>query len=69
MAIDDKEDIFTVRITFDEFRKLLKDLPEITRELKACDAYRKCTEDRDAGKVKHCYRNDRRWRKYIDGGW
>jgi hypothetical protein len=22
----------------------------------------RCLDDRDAGKVKHCYENDRRWR-------
>jgi hypothetical protein len=57
------------RITYDELRKLLKDLPRITRALKACDAYRKCLDDRDTGKVKHCYENDRRWRKFFTGAW
>jgi hypothetical protein len=59
----------SVRITYDEFRNLVKELPSILRELKACDAYRKCLEDRDAGKVKHCYENDRRWRQFITGAW
>jgi hypothetical protein len=59
----------SVRITYDELRKLLKDLPRITRALKACDAYNKCLDDRDAGKVKHCYENDRRWRKFFTGAW
>lgn len=59
----------SVRITYDELRKLMKDLPRITRALKACDAYRKCLDDRDAGKIKHCYANDRRWREYITGAW
>ena len=59
----------SARITYDELRKLLKDLPKMTPEIKACDAYRKCTHDRAEGKVKHCSINDRRWRKYIDGGW
>jgi hypothetical protein len=27
----------SVRITYDELRKLMKDLPRITRALKACD--------------------------------
>jgi DNA polymerase IIIc chi subunit len=59
----------SVRITYDELRKLLKDLPRITRALKACDAYRKCLDDRDAGKVKHCYANDRRWREFFTHAW
>ena len=59
----------SVRITYDELRKLLKDLPRITRALKACDAYRKCLDDRGTGKVKHCYANDRRWREFITGAW
>jgi hypothetical protein len=59
----------SVRITYDELRKLLKDLPRITRALKACDAYRKCLDDQEAGKVKHCYANDRRWREYFTGAW
>jgi hypothetical protein len=25
-------------------------------------AFTKCIDDRQAGKVKHCYANDRRWR-------
>jgi hypothetical protein len=51
-----------VRITHDEVRKLAKDLPLILRQIKACDAFTQCLSDRDAGKVKHCYWNDRRWR-------
>src|SRR5215475_12597073 len=27
-----------------------------------CKAFYQCLEDRDRGKVKHCYENDRRWR-------
>jgi hypothetical protein len=59
----------TVTITYDELRKLLKDIPRITRALKGCDAYRKCLDDRDAGKVKHCLANDRRWREFFTGAW
>ena len=58
----------SVRITY-ELRKLLKDLPRITRALKACDAYRKCLDDRQAGKVKHSYDDDRRWREFLTGAW
>jgi hypothetical protein len=59
----------SIRISYDELRKLLKDLPRITRALKACDAYRTCLRDRDAGKVKHCYSNDRRWREFFANDW
>jgi len=56
-------------VTYDELRNLKKDLSRITRALKACDAYRKCEDDRAAGKVKHCYENDRRWREYFANDW
>jgi hypothetical protein len=59
----------SVRITYDELRKLVKELPFILRKVKACDAYRKCLGDREAGKVKHCYANDRRWREFYTGAW
>src|SRR5260370_18543784 len=45
----------TVRIDYDAFRKLLKDLPMAIRAFKACEAYRKCLHD---PKVKHCYEKD-----------
>jgi hypothetical protein len=41
------------------------DLPVLEREiknLKKCMLFWKCLGDRDAGKVKHCYENDKRWR-------
>jgi len=41
------------------------DLPALEKEIKKfmqCIAFWKCTEDRTAGKVKHCYENDKRWR-------
>jgi hypothetical protein len=59
----------TVRITHDELRTLLKDLPKMMPVLKACWAYRKCLDDREAGKVKHCYYNDRRWRDFFGQHW
>jgi hypothetical protein len=43
----------------------LDDIPDIERgirELKKCKAFYQCLEDREKGKVKHCYENDRRWR-------
>jgi len=58
-----------VRISYDELRKLVKEPPFIMRKVKACDAYRKCLDDREAGKVKHCYANDRRWREFLTGAW
>jgi len=59
----------SVRITLDEFRKLLNDAPVIMPALKACEAFRKCLDDREAGKVKHCYANDRRWRNFFANDW
>ena len=41
------------------------DLPGLEKEIKKfkqCLAFLKCTKDRSAGKVKHCYDNDKRWR-------
>jgi hypothetical protein len=41
------------------------DLPNLEREikeLKKCVLFWKCLSDREAGKVKHCYENDKRWR-------
>jgi hypothetical protein len=52
-----------------EFDKMLKVFPRLLRQMKACDAYYKCLDDREAGKVKHCYGNDRRWREFLDGAW
>jgi hypothetical protein len=45
-----------------------QDLPVLEREikeLKKCVLFTKCLMDRDAGKVKHCYENDRRWRSIF----
>jgi len=66
---DEHDGKISARITYDELRNLKKDLSRITRALKACDAYRKCEDDRAAGKVKHCYENDRRWREYFANDW
>src|SRR5260370_4004945 len=41
-----------------------EDLPELEKtikDFKKCIAFWKCTEDRAAGKVKHCAYNDKRW--------
>jgi len=44
--------------------KLEKELSEWRK----CDVYYQCLADRDAGKVKHCYANDKRWRGIgVDG--
>jgi len=43
----------------------VKDLPKIIKrfkEMKGHCAFLKCLDDRAAGKVKHCYYNDKRWR-------
>jgi hypothetical protein len=45
-----------------------EDLPNLEKEikeLKKCVLFTKCLTDRDAGKVKHCYENDRRWRSIF----
>ncbi len=49
-------------IEWDEIPDVLRAL----KELKPCAAFWKCVSDRDAGKVKHCYENDRRWRGRIE---
>jgi hypothetical protein len=67
--IFESEGHVTVRIDYEAFRKLLKDLPTAIRAFKACDAYRKCLDDQGAGKVKHCYEKDRRWREFYTGAW
>jgi len=52
------EDGITIRITEDEFRDLEKGIRDIRKSAK----FFQCLADRGAGKVKHCYENDRRWR-------
>jgi hypothetical protein len=42
-------------------------LEKMLREWRKCDAYYQCLADRDAGKVKHCYANDKRWRDVYSG--
>jgi hypothetical protein len=42
-----------------------EEIPELEKALailKKCNKFWQCVQDRDAGKVKHCYYNDRRWR-------
>lgn len=42
-----------------------EDIPDIVKAIaviKKCQAFYQCLEDRERGKVKHCYENDRRWR-------
>jgi hypothetical protein len=44
---------------------VMEDFHDIMRGfkfLKKCMAFWKCVEDREVGKVKHCYENDKRWR-------
>jgi hypothetical protein len=45
-------------LTLEDALAIQKFIPD----LKKCDAFWKCVADREAGKVKHCYANDRRWR-------
>src|SRR5262249_43649597 len=47
-----------VTLSIEDILELQKHLPL----LKKCGAWFKCLNDRKAGKVKHCYENDRRWR-------
>src|SRR5438034_7065322 len=51
LGADDDERV----ITFEDIPDILKGI----KELKKCNAFWQCVEDRDAGKVKHCYENDR----------
>ena len=42
-----------------------EEIPDILKAIgviKKCKAFLQCLEDRERGKVKHCYENDRRWR-------
>ena len=42
-----------------------EEIPDILKAIgviKKCKAFYHCLEDRERGKVKHCYENDRRWR-------
>ena len=48
----------SVSIGPDDIREIEKGLAV----LKKCNAFYQCVVDRDAGKVKHCYENDSRWR-------
>src|SRR5262245_5618080 len=48
----------TITVSIEDILELQKHLPL----LKKCNAFWQCVNDRDAGKVKHCYENDRRWR-------
>jgi hypothetical protein len=54
----DAEPIQITMLRLDDVRELEKLLPH----LKRCSAFWQCIEDRDNGKVRHCYENDRRWR-------
>jgi hypothetical protein len=38
------------------------DQSKYARACKKFNAFEKCVADREAGKVKHCYENDRKWR-------
>jgi hypothetical protein len=51
-----------VAIDRTELDEIAKAIAKARREFKKCDLFYKCLEDRDKGKVKHCYENDKRWR-------
>jgi hypothetical protein len=48
----------TVTLELSDLLELQKNIPI----LKRCTAFWQCVADREAGKVKHCYENDKRWR-------
>ena len=50
------------RITVVLGRKEFDEIVKLRNEFKKCDLFYKCLDDREKGKVKHCYENDRRWR-------
>jgi hypothetical protein len=51
-------DAVRIDILPEEFTTLEKAI----REMRKCEKFYQCLADRDQGKVKHCYENDRRWR-------
>ena len=60
-------DDYGINISGDRVRIAIRpndiaDIEKGIRLLKKCKAFWQCTNDRDQGKVKHCYENDRRWR-------
>jgi hypothetical protein len=48
----------TITLDLENVLELQKHVPL----LKKCSAFWQCVADREQGKVKHCYENDRRWR-------
>jgi hypothetical protein len=54
-----------IRIPFEKEARTR--LEKALREWRKCDAYYQCLADRDAGKVKHSYDNDKRWRDVYSG--
>ena len=42
--------------------EVIPDILKAIGVIKKCKAFYQCLEDRDRGKIKHCYENDRRWR-------
>jgi len=45
-------------LTLEDVLAIQKFIPD----LRKCTAFWKCVADREAGKVKHCYENDKKWR-------
>src|SRR5215472_411684 len=64
----DGEDPNRVGIKIQPFDKAARmRLEKALCDWRKCDAYYQCLADRDAGKVKHCYANDKRWRDVYSG--
>jgi len=42
---------------------------EVCADWVSTQAFWQCVEERRTGKVKHCYRNDPRWRDYFYNEW
>jgi hypothetical protein len=53
---------FSDAVRIDILPEEFADLEKAIREMRKCEKFYQCLADRDQGKVKHCYENDRRWR-------
>jgi hypothetical protein len=58
VEVDESKTTATVILSLEDVLELQKRLPL----LKKCTAFFQCLKDREAGKVKHSYENDKRWR-------
>jgi hypothetical protein len=66
LALGDRDEIWLDEAHTDgKITLSMEDIVEFQKHLpllKKCTAFYQCLRDREAGKVKHCYENDRRWR-------